>query len=111
MVANLSNRQKAIAGLTVATAVMHIILGFLSDGFFMILFILNGLGFLVLLAALYFIPQLTGQRRLIRWALFGLTAVTFILYFVRHWPDLWGPVGIINKLIELALMILLLREK
>ncbi len=111
MVANLSNRQKAIAGLTVATAVIHFILAFRSGGFFMVLFMLNGLGFLALLAALYFIPQLAGLRRIILWALFGFTAVTFTLYFVRHWPNIWGPVGIINKLIELALMILLLREK
>ncbi|MCZ7668819.1 MAG: hypothetical protein M5U34_17265 [Chloroflexi bacterium] len=45
------------------------------------LFLLNGVGYLALIIALYFIPQLAGQRALIRWALLAFTAVTFVLYF------------------------------
>ena len=71
------------------------------------LFILNAVGYLVLIVALYFIPQLAGQRALIRWVLLGYTAVTFVLYFVFNWPDVWGPAGLFDKAVELVLMILL----
>lgn len=111
MVANLSSRQKTIVGLTVATAVIHLILAFLFGGSFLILFTLNALGYLALLAALYFLPQMAGQRALIRWALLGFTAVTFVLYFVMNWPAIWGPAGIVDKLIELALMVFLWQDK
>lgn len=110
MVANLSGRQKAITGLVVATALIHIVLGFMSEGSFMIIFILNGLGYLALVAALYFLPQMAGQRSMVRWALLAFTAVTFILYFVFNWPDIWSPMGIVDKLIELVLIVLLLQE-
>ena len=111
MVANLSGRQKAIAALTVATALIHIVLGIMSEGTFMIIFILNGLGYLALLAALYFLPQFAAQRSLVRWALLAFTAVTFVLYFVFNWPDIWSPMGIVDKVIELLLIILLLQEQ
>lgn len=113
MVAKLSSRQKAIVGLTVATAVIHLILAILSrnETMFLVLFLLNGLGYLTLLAGLYFLPQMAGQRSMIRWALLAFTAVTLVLYFVFNWPDIWNPMGIVDKLIELTLVILLLQEK
>ena len=113
MAANLSSRQKSIVGLSVATAVIHIILAILSrdDSMFLILFILNGLGYLALVAGLYFVPQLASQRSMIRWALLGFTAVTFVLYFVFNWPTVLNPIGLVDKLIELVLMIQLWQEK
>ena len=111
MAANLSSRQKAIVGLTVVTALIHIVLGVMSGGSFMIIFLLNGLGYLALLAGLYFLPQLAGQRSLVRWALLGFTAVTFILYFVFNWPDIWSPMGLVDKVIELILIVFLWQEK
>ena len=111
MAANLSSRQKSIVGLTVATALIHIVLGVMSGGSFMIIFLLNGLGYLALLAGLYFLPQLAGQRSLVRWALLGFTAVTFILYFVFNWPDIWSPMGLVDKVIELILIVFLWQEK
>ncbi|MEZ4592521.1 MAG: hypothetical protein R3D55_15460 [Chloroflexota bacterium] len=111
MAANLSSRQKAIAGLTVATALIHIVLGVMAGGSFMIIFLLNGLGYLALLAGLYFLPQLAGQRSLVRWAFLGFTAVTFILYFAFNWPDIWNPMGLVDKAIELILIIFLWQEK
>ena len=111
MAAKLSSRQKTIALLTVATALIHIVLGFMAGGTFLIMFLLNGLGYLALLAALYFLPQMAGQRAMVRWVLLAFTAVTFILYFVFNWPDIWGPIGIVDKLIELALMVLLVQDK
>ena len=110
MVANLSGRQKAIVALTVATALIHIVLGIMSGGTFMIIFLLNGIGYLALLAALFFLPQFAGQRRMVRWALLAFTAVTFILYFAFNWPDVWSPLGIVDKVIELILIVLLWQE-
>lgn len=107
MTASLNSRRWIIVALTVVTAVIHLVLGIGLLGGVNPLFILNGIGYLVLIVALYFIPQLAGQRTLIRWVLLGYTAVTFILYFVFNWPDIWGPAGIIDKIVELILIVML----
>ncbi|MBE2197782.1 MAG: hypothetical protein IAE79_04165 [Anaerolinea sp.] len=104
---NLTTRQWGIVGLAVATALIHLALAFGGGGFFMVAFLLNAVGYLALVAALYFLPQFAKQRELVRWALLGFTAVTFILYFVFNWPDVWSPMGLLDKGIELALMVLL----
>jgi len=104
MTSSLNTRRYAIIALTVITAIVHLGLGFTTSN---TLFILNGLGYLVLIVALYFIPQLAAQRSLIRWVLLAYTAVTFVLYFVFNWPNIWGPAGLIDKAIELILMVLL----
>jgi len=112
----MSNRlgglQYTIIILTLITAAIHLFLGIqsLSEGFGAI-FILNGIGYLVLIVALYFVPQLTAQRSLMRWLLLAYTAVTFILYFVFNWPDVWGPVGLIDKAVELVLIVLLFLDR
>ncbi len=113
MKASLSSRQWIVVGLAVVTAVIHLILGLglVGGGDINALFVLNGVGYLALIVALYFLPQLAGQRALVRWALIGYTAVTFILYFVFNWPDIWGPVGLLDKGIELVLIILLWLDK
>lgn len=111
MFSNLTGPQKTIAGLTIATALIHIVLGALAGGTFLILFLLNGLGYLALLAGLYFLPQLAGQRALIRWVFLAFTAVTIILYFVFNWSDIWSPMGIVDKIIELVLLVLLWQDK
>ncbi len=104
MTSSLNPKRYAIIALTVITALIHLGLGIsFSDP----MFILNGVGYLVLIVALYFIPQLAGQRSLIRWVLIAYTAVTFVLYFVFNWPDIWGSAGLIDKTIELVLIILL----
>lgn len=110
MTAALGSRQYAIIALTLATAVIHLVLGFMigSSG---VLFILNGIGYIVLLVALYFVPQLTAQRSLIRYVLILYTAVTFILYFVFNWPDIVSPLGLADKGIELVLIILLWMDR
>ena len=103
MTASLNPKRYAIIALTVITAVIHLGLGI---GFTDPLFILNGVGYLVLIVALYFISPLAGQRSLIRWALLAFTAVTFVLYFVLT-DNILSPLGIIDKVIELILIILL----
>jgi hypothetical protein len=95
--------QIAIILLTVATAVVHLTLVFPSP-----LFILNGLGYLALLAALYLpIPQLTGHRQMIRWAFIGYTALTVVLWVIMGSRI---PIAYIDKVIEVVLILLLLME-
>ncbi|MGB3634643.1 MAG: hypothetical protein WA982_11430 [Rubrobacteraceae bacterium] len=95
--------QLGVILLTIGTALIHLQLNFPDP-----VFILNGLGYLALLAALYLpFPQLEGRRYTIRWALIGFTAVTIFLWI------LFGartPIGYIDKLIEAALIALLLLE-
>jgi hypothetical protein len=111
MTASLGTRQYAIIALTLVTAVIHLFLGFTSEGMFQILFILNGLGYIALLVGLYFVPQLADKRSLVRYALLGFTAVTFILYFVFNWPDVVSTMGLIDKAVELVLIILLWMDR
>lgn len=100
--------QYGIIILTAITALLHLVLGIGSlPDTLGILFILNSVGYIALLVALYFIPGLTARRKLIRWLLIAYTAVTFILYFVFNWPNVWSTGGIITKAVELLLIILL----
>lgn len=89
--------------LTLVTALIHLQLNFPDP-----VFILSGLGYLALLAALYLpFSQLDDRRYTIRWALVGYTAMTIFLWI------LFGartPIGYIDKLIEVALILLLLVE-
>ena len=95
--------QWGIILLTIATAGIHISLLFPD-----VLFILNGLGYLTLLAALYLpIPALANYRSLIRWVLMGFTALTIILWVIM---GARGPLGYSDKAIEVVLIILLFIE-
>jgi len=92
--------QIAIIVLTVATAIIHFTLVFPS-----VLFILNGLGYLALLAALYLpVQPLAGYRRAVRWALLGYTALTVLLWVVMGSRI---PIAYVDKVIEVALIIVL----
>lgn len=94
-----------IALLTLATAAIHLYLG-LSFG--VVLFTLNGLGYLGLLAALQLpIPQLARFRPVTRWVLVAYTALTIVLYFVMA-P--LTAIGLVDKAIEAALILLLLAD-
>ena len=70
------------------------------------LFILNGIGYLVLVIALY-LPPLARFQRFIRWLLIMFATVTFILYFVVNGFHL-NTIGLIDKGVEVVLIILLL---
>ncbi len=108
-ISTVNTRQIGIIILTIITALIHLFLGItsLGEGFFGVIFILNGLGYLALMAALYLVPQLAGLRPYIRWAFIIYTAVTIILYFAFNWPDVWGPAGITAKIVEIILVVLL----
>ena len=92
-----------IALLTLATALIHLQLAFPDPAF-----ILNGLGYLTLLAALYLpIPRLARYRNTVRWVLIGFTALTIFLWILLGART---PIGYIDKAIEVALIALLLLE-
>jgi hypothetical protein len=96
--------------LTVITALLHFERA-IEDPDIRILFILNGLGFLALVAAFY-LPQFQKYHSLVRWTFIIYTAITIALYFV--WVAMSGewtiPVGPIAKIVEAAMIVLLLRE-
>src|SRR5947199_1531343 len=70
------------------------------------LFILNGIGYLVLVIALY-LPPLYRFQRLVRWLLIIFAATTFFLYFLVNGFHL-QTISIIDTLAEITLIILLL---
>ena len=101
--------------LTLATAVIHLYLAITAIGsmgfnFGVMLFILNGLGYLGLLAVLQLpIRQLARFRSAARWALIAFAALTIVLFFVMA-PKPYTIVGYVDKAIEVALIALLLAD-
>ena len=90
--------------LTVGTALIHLYLGLLGFP----LFILNGLGYLGLLAALILpIPVISGYRSLTRWVLVGYTALTIFLWIL---VGARNAIGYTDKIIEIVLVALLVLE-
>jgi hypothetical protein len=92
--------QIGILLLGLATAIIHLTLVFPSP-----MFILNGLGYLALLAA-YFLPMPVFQnnRNLVRWVFIAYTAITVIAWIAigeRYW------LGYVDKAIEVLLIVLL----
>ena len=100
--------------LTVATAVIHLYLAFTAIGsmgfnFGVMLFILNGLGYLGLLALLQLpIRQLARFRSAARWALIVFAALTIVLFFLM--APAYPIIGYVDKAIEVALIGLLLAD-
>jgi hypothetical protein len=100
--------------LTVATALIHLYLAFTAIGsmgfnFGVMLFILNGLGYLGLLAILQLpIRQLARFRSAARWALIAFAALTIVLFFLM--APVYTIIGYVDKAIEVALIALLLAD-
>ena len=100
--------------LTLATAVIHLYLAlsaipYYGLNFVVILFVLNGLGYLGLLAVLQLpIPQLARFRSAARWALIVFAALTIVLFFLMA-PE-YTIIGYVDKAIEVALIALLLAD-
>lgn len=95
--------QIGIILLTLATAVMHFMLIFPDT-----LFILNALGYVGLLAALYLpLPVVSDYRPMVRWALMGYTALTIVLWIFIGTRDLYAYT---DKAIEVVLIVLLWLE-
>jgi hypothetical protein len=96
----LTPMQLGIVLMAFATAAIHLALGIPN---MMVMFILNGIGYIVLVIALY-LPQLKSQQTWIRWALIAYTAVT-ILGWV--FVGARNTIAYADKLIEVALIVLL----
>lgn len=92
--------QIGIILLALATAIIHIALAIPEN---LLMFYLNGLGYIVLTAAL-FLPQLSRYRNIIRWLLIAFTLVTILAWAAI---GMRTPIGYIDKLIEVALVVLL----
>jgi hypothetical protein len=91
--------------LTLATALIHLYLGL---GFGIMMFTLNGLGYLGLLAALHLpISQLARFRNIVRWVLVAYIALTVVLYFILASLSFNG---LTDKAIEVALIALLIAD-
>lgn len=109
--------RNGITLFTVITAVLHLLLGLRSEGMFLVLFILNGVGYLALLYATFWTPEfLKSQKSLIRWIFILFTALTIVLYFVFNGADAFvftgaGLRGLGVKLIEVFLLIGLWQSK
>lgn len=92
--------QIGIIILTLVTALIHLTLLFPNT-----MFILNGLGYLALLGALFLpIPQLAGQRNLVRWVFIAYTAITIIAWLAIGSR---GTLAYVTKAIEVVLIVLL----
>jgi hypothetical protein len=104
----LSGADIGIIGLTVATAAIHFSRA-IADPEIRVLFILNGLGYLALLSTIYLpFPWFAGRRKLAHQLLIGYVALTIILW--GGWVAMSGEataLGIVDKLIEIALIGLL----
>ena len=121
--------QIGIIVLTILTAVIHLYLGIhqfslmaaaagpgssfsgvMSSTRLMlaVLFILNFVGYMVLVVALY-LPALQHFQRLTRWLLIGFTALTILMWYLiaRSYPVM---MDYLDKSVEVALIALLLRE-
>lgn len=92
--------QIGIILLATATALVHIVLALPAN---LIMFYLNGLGYIGLAAALY-LPQFAAYRRIIRWTLIGFTGVTIAGWAIFGERSL---IAYIDKIIEAALIGLL----
>ncbi len=91
----------ALIVLTLATALIHMALNFPD-----IVFILNGLGYVALLAVLTLpLPRLESYRPMARWAMIGYTALAIVIWLIIGERS---PIGYSTKAIEVALIIVLL---
>lgn len=92
--------QWGIIALTLATALIHLVLAIPMT---LVMFYLNGLGYIVLLVALY-LPRLAPYRRRVRWALMAFAAVTLL-----GWAGVGerSSIAFLDKTIEVALLVLL----
>jgi hypothetical protein len=109
----LSPAQIGIVILALATGLIHlVVLNILMvnvTGGISILFTLNGLGFLSLLAAYFLpIPFLARYKSWIRWAFIAYTALTILAWIPN---GARSALGYITKLIEIGLIVLLWTDR
>ena len=92
-----------IVALTLGTAFIHFSLNFPDP-----VFIMNGFGYLALLAALYLpVPRVARYKNAVRWTLIGYAALTIFLWVLLGERTIMGYT---DKVIEVALISLLVLE-
>jgi hypothetical protein len=102
-----SGLQIGIIILTLATAGIHLTLALTRpDPKFTPLFLLNAVGYIVLLVA-YLLPQLARYHNLVRWVFMAFAVVTVIGYFIFNAGHFVNPIGLLTKAIEVVLIVLL----
>ncbi|HVP20488.1 MAG TPA: hypothetical protein VMS73_01360 [Anaerolineaceae bacterium] len=105
---SLSSTRYGIIIITVITALVHLYLAITSNPFD-IVFFLNFLGYLALLAAYILpIPILKDYKGLVRWVFMAFVVVTIIAWILvglRVW------FAYIDKILEVALVVLLWFDK
>ncbi len=105
-------QQIGITILAVATAIVHLMLAVgaytQGDTTTFIMFTLNGLGYLTLLAATFLpLPVAKNNPKLVRWVFIGFTAVTMLGWVIIGNRN---AIAYMDKVIELALIALLWLE-
>lgn len=111
----LTAMQWIIVLLTFATALIHIFLGVTSWGAnstMGAMFVLDGIGYIVIVSLLYFSGRVGRERSTMRWILILYTALTVILYFVINGSTAFSNImGLVTKGIEVLLIILLILDR
>jgi hypothetical protein len=93
----------SIVLLTLCTGITHLLLNFPDP-----IFIGNGVGYILLLAALYgLIPPLAPYAPTTRWLLIGYTVLTIVLWIFF---GARSTIGYINKTNEIVLIVLLVLD-
>lgn len=107
-----STLRVVIIVLAAITAIVHLALGVASivsgQGVaFGIVFVLNGVGYFALLAALFSpgVPVFGDNRAAAHYLMIFYTGLTFVLFFVFNGFSDFGPAAIVSKLAELLLII------
>lgn len=104
--------EGSIIALTIITAIVHLLLAFgngmLPMGTLPILWLLDGIGYLALLTALY-LPSFAAIQPLVRWVLIAYTALTVIVWFFATHAA-YDPFDYTDKLIEIVIILLLIIE-
>ena len=91
-----------VIALTLITAVLHLVLGLTGER----LLLLNGLGYLLLLASLYLLPRVTASSKQMVFVVLALyTFTTIAAYFWLHTPAQYDVLGVLSKIVEVALLI------
>lgn len=97
--------QWVIILLIAATALMHIYLAFQLPGGVDSVFLLNGLGYLILAILIYApIAALARYRNILRWVLIAYAAITVLAWLFIGARSMFAYV---DKAIEIALIVLL----
>ncbi|MCB0036008.1 MAG: hypothetical protein KDE51_18380 [Anaerolineales bacterium] len=106
----MTSLQYGVVGAIVITAIIHLLA---SSG--EAILILNEMGFMALLLALYFLPLPDRISPWAKWIVIGYTPLTIGLYFVEHpWEMMNGmadQLGLFTKAVEILLIGLLLVDR